>query len=204
VADSFYLRDSNNLSDVASAATARTNLGVAAGLVSVQPLASAAPSITFSAIPGGYNLLRLLVIGASADAVEADRWLVTVNGDGGTHYDLQAVYGVQSTASANVKNAQTGWLYPVGAGAGDLPGASAASGVAGLLDVQIPLYAGTVFQKVGHWRSGYSDAATSGADQVASNAAIAWRSVAAITSITVASASASNLVTGTTALLYLS
>ena len=43
-----------------------------AGAYATQVLASAAASITFSAIPAGYSLLRLLVIGASSTAAEAD------------------------------------------------------------------------------------------------------------------------------------
>jgi hypothetical protein len=168
-----------------------------------QTLGAPAASITFSAIPAGFSLLRLLVIGASAAALEADRWLINVNGNSAAIYDLQAVNGIQSTASASRSNATSGWLYPVGGGAGDLPGASATAGVAGILEIQIPIYAGTTFQKTGLWRSGYSDAATAAADQLISSSVIAWRSTAAITSITIATSSASNLVTGTTALLYL-
>ena len=171
---------------------------------SSQTLGSAAASITFSSIPGTYNLLRLLVFGASANATESDRWSVTVNGSSADNYDLQQVAGSNTTAAAAVRGALSSWLTGYGISPGDMPGASATSGVAGTLEIQVPGYAGTAFQKTGLWRSGYSDAATSASDQSAVNAVIAWRSAAAITSITVSAFSGSNLVTGTTAYLYLS
>ena len=50
-----------------------------------------------------------------------------VNGDSSSHYDLQDVTGINATASAGVKNAQTAW-YIANAPAGDMPGASATAG----------------------------------------------------------------------------
>jgi len=166
-------------------------------------LGSAAASITFSSIPAGYNLLRLLVIGASAAAQESDRWAVAVNGDSGAHYDLQAVYGANTSTTSQPRNAVNYWFTGGSTPDGDMPAASATAGVAGILEIQIPAYAGTTFQKTGLWASGYTDAATSASDQVSSRAVIAWRSSAAITSVTIATVSGSNLIAATTALLYL-
>jgi hypothetical protein len=172
--------------------------------VIVQTLAVAAASITFNAIPAGYNQLRLVVIGASAAAAETDRWLVAVNGDSGAHYDTDISYVNDTTLVGLVKNAQTGWLGAAAAPVGDMPAASATPGVAGILEIVIPAYAGTALQKVGLWRSGYCDAATSASDQLYSGAIMAWRSAAAISSITIVTVTGSNLVAGTTAVLYLS
>jgi hypothetical protein len=175
----------------------------AVGPYAKQTLASPAASITFSSIPAGYSLLRLVVVGASAAAAELDRWIVQVNGDTGAHYDLIG-YGAQGgSGTLTEKNANTSWESGYGTD-GDVPAASATAGVAGILVIEIPLYAGTTFQKAGLHRAGYSDAATSASDQSGASATIAWRSTAAITSVTVAVLSGSNLVAGTTAFLYLS
>jgi len=201
-----FAQVANNLSDLASTSTALANLGALPGYFLSKTLSGAAASITLPAsgsLPSGYSLLRLIVIGASANAAEQDRWAVQVNGDGGSHYDMQDMWGTDTTAFVNIKNAQDEWLAEAGT-PGDMPGASATAGVAGLLDIQIPGYAGTAFQKTGLWRSGYCDAATAAADQVIHNSLVAWRSTAAITSITVATVSGSSLAAGTTAWLYLS
>ncbi len=178
-----------------------------AGAYATQVLASAAASITFSAIPAGYSLLRLLVIGASSTAAEATRWKVQVNGDGGSDYDMQGVVGAGNNVNAGAYSAAATqqWIIASGGSGLDLPGASATAGIAGILEVTIPAYAGTTLQKIGLWRSGYSDGATGTvqADNGIWSQAVAWRSTAAITSITVVPV-AGNLVTGTTALLYLS
>jgi hypothetical protein len=109
--------------------------------------------------------------------------------------------GGSSPTSGNAVGTQQ-WIEPTGAAA-DIPGANATAGVAGLLDVTIPNYAGTTFQKVGLWRSGYMDGATAAADSLTNAVMVAWRNTAAITSITVIPV-AGNLVAGTTAYLYLS
>ena len=174
----------------------------AQSLVASQVLAAPAANITFSGIPQTFSELRLLAVGASVYSIEGDRWTVSVNGDTGGHYDLQNIAGANASASASVKNAQGLW-YIANFSPGDMPGASATAGVAGILEVIIPNYAGTTFQKVGKWYSGYSDAATAGADQIAVSATVAWRSTAAITSLKVA-AGDGNLAAGTAAYLYVS
>jgi hypothetical protein len=194
---------SNNLSDVGSESTALANLGGIPQKITIQTLASAAASITFSSIPGTYNMMRLIIIGASADAVESDRWAVTVNGDTGSHYDNQCSGGNGSTNVTDTGTGTANWRSGVTT-MGDLPGTSATAGVAGILDVQIPFYAGTTFQKVGMWRSGCSDGATAATDQSVGNMTLNWRSTAPITSITVAAVSGSNLAAGTSAMLILS
>ena len=170
------------------------------GLISAQVLASPAASITISAIPQVYGVLRLLVVGASAAVAESDKWAVTVNGDTAAHYDLQEVTGSNVTAAAAPESAQVAWLAAVA----DMPAASATAGTAGILEIEIPRYAGTTLQKTGLWRSGYSDAATAAADQASNASVVAWRSAAAITSISVSAVSASNLVAGSAAYLYAS
>jgi hypothetical protein len=185
-----------------TATIARANLGVIGGSVSTQTLAGTAASITFSTIPGTYNVLRLLVIGRSAVAAETDYWYVQVNGDTSGHYDTLGVEGyanVSTNVVNGVKNAADQWWT----GSEDLPGASATAGVAGRLEIEIPDYAGTTFQKIGSWESGYCDAATSTGDQARISAICAWRSGSAITSVTIFTGSGSSLVTGTAAYLYL-
>jgi hypothetical protein len=176
---------------------------VPASAYATQILGAPAASITFSAIPAGYNLLRILVIGASAAAAESDRWFVQVNGDTAADYDAEHLGASNATTAASSHAASTGWLSGTFSGVGDMPGASATAGVAGSLDITIPVYAGTAFQKAGLWRSGFNDGVTAAADCVVSSGTVAWRSTAAITSVKIATVSGSNLATGTTALLYL-
>jgi hypothetical protein len=196
------LKPSDNLSDVGSASTALANLGALPGYFLSKTLVSAASSITLPAsgsLPAGYSLLRLVVIGASAGAAEQYKWQVTVNSTS-SGYDLQEGYGSSTTAGAGVESNAGAWLPSVA----DMPGAGATSGVAGILDLQIPGYALTTFDKAGLWRSGYTDAATASSDQVSLHGIVSLRSgTAAITSITVSN-NGGNLVAGTTAYLYLS
>ncbi len=168
--------------------------------IASQVLASPAASIVFSSIPQTYNLLRLVVTGASAAAAEGDRWAVSVSGSS-SGFDIQAATASSATPAASVRNAYSSWVISPAAPPGDMPAANATAGVAGILVIEIPNYAGTTLQKVGLWRSGYSDAATSASDQMLVSAVIAWRSTAAVTSITVAAGSAS-LIAGTAAFLY--
>jgi hypothetical protein len=165
-------------------------------------LASAAANITFSSIPSTYNTLRVLVVGASSTAAEFDRWLAWVNGDIGAHYDLEQTGGQNASTFSGGHNAFSQWVSSAST-CGDIPGASATAGVAGILELTIPNYAGTTLQKVGLWRSGYSDAAASASDQSGVIGTAAWRSTAAITSISVSTLSAANLIIGTAAYLYL-
>ncbi len=166
-------------------------------------VATAGGTLTFSSIPQTWNQLRLVVIGASAYSGENDRWYMKVNGDGGSNYDMQAVLATDVTASAGVRNTGTYWMGPEAYGPGDMPGVGATGGtVAGILEVIIPNYAGTTFQKVGFWRSGYSDAATAATDAEVVTSIVAWRSTAAITTLFVDSVAGYHLAAGTTGYLY--
>jgi hypothetical protein len=190
----------------ATAVAALAALGGTPGLVSVQALAAPAASITFSAIPGTYSQIRLIVVGASSTAAEATRWKVLVNGDSGSDYDIQGVVGAGNNVNAGADNAAATqqWIAASGGSGLDLPGANATAGVAGILEVVIPAYAATTLQKTGLWRSGYIDGATgvTSADAGVWGQVVAWRSTAAIASLVI-EAAAGNLITGTTALLYL-
>jgi hypothetical protein len=192
------LDDTGNL-----AVAGLTVAGVPVAPPASQVLASPAASITFSAIPQTYSLLRLIVTGASASATESDRWLVQINGDAGAHYDIQVASANDTTLAGIPRIAFAAWQIATANPPGDMPGASATAGLAGMLEIEIPAYAGTTLQKVANWRSGYSDAATSAADQITISGIASWRSTAAITSILIGTATASNLVTGTAAYLYL-
>lgn len=169
-----------------------------------QTLATAAANITFSAIPQTFGVLRIVAVGASSSATETDRWQVRVSGDTGNNYDIQLTSGNNVTTASAPRNAFGGWTVSSANPPGDMPGASATAGTAGFLEIQIPAYAGTTFQKVGSWRTGYTDAATAAADQISNNAVIGWRNTAAITSVVLAASTASTLAAGTTAYLFLS
>lgn len=177
-------------------------VAAAVGPYATQVLSSPAASITFSSIPAGYSVLRLLVIGASNTAAEATRWQVRVNGDSGSHYDHQGVGGAGNNTGATSFSAAADQQM-LSNSPNDLPGANATAGIAGILDVTIPAYAATTLQKTGLWRSGYTDGATAVADSGTWNGVVCWRSTAAITSISVIPV-AGNLIAGTVAYLFLS
>jgi hypothetical protein len=170
-------------------------------IIAAKTLAAPASSITFSSIPQGYAMLRLVVVGASAAAAESDYFFVRINGDTGSNYDVQYVYGLSSTPGAAQRTATSGWWSP-NASFGDMPGANATAASSGILDVEIPGYAATTFRKTAFIRSGFNDSATSLSDQISTSMIATWRNTAAITSLSVLLPSASNFVTGTTALLY--
>jgi hypothetical protein len=168
--------------------------GVSAGsgamtLITSSVLASATPSVVFSAIPATYNHLRLVANGRSSTAAESDRWQVTIN-------TISTGYDWENTAAGQELNA-VAWF----ASTLDLPAASATSGVPGVLILDLPCYAQTTFDKMCRWHSGYIDGANS--DAILSEAVGCVRSsTAAITSLTISTHLTANFIVGSSFYLY--
>jgi hypothetical protein len=170
--------------------------GPAVQLIASQVLASPASSITFSAIPGTFNHLRLMGVIASANAGESDSLLVRLNGDSGGNYvraEMRVVNGgspssLLSTGQASLDNLT-------------VAGGQATAGQASPVLVDIPCYAQTTFFKQVWMAGGFSDQATSSSDVTFGVGLAQWLNTAAVTSITV-SCNAGNSVTGTALYLY--
>jgi hypothetical protein len=195
-------RDRNGIIWFCTAGGSPGTWAQSAGLITSQVLTASAASITLSSIPSAYSQIRLVAVGASSTAAESTRWQVQINGDTGAHYDSAGVYdyGAGSVAASSAGGGTT-WVTVGGSSAADLPGANATSGVVGILELVFPAYAGTTLQKVGFWRSGYTDAATATADESQTTQIIAWRSTAAITSIKLIPV-AGSFIAGTSVYLY--
>lgn len=164
-------------------------------LIQEQLLGADVASVTFSAIPGSYRHLRCIIYGKITEAVTDDYVYAQFNGDTGANYDHQQGFAIQSALSAANTFAQTKMRL------GELAGASSSSAAQpGFLDVMIPHYAGTTFNKLAKSESGFT-IGTSGNGTAASFWMGHWRSTAAITSIVWLPA-ANNFKAGTIFSLY--
>lgn len=112
---------------------------------------------TFSSIPGTYTDLVLEITGRSTAAAVADGLTITVNGLGGTNYDLQRIYATATTLAADQTLAGASWSGVMG-----LTGASATSTFVGGGDLQIYNYAGTAIGKMMKCTMMQANNATSG------------------------------------------
>lgn len=155
-------------------------------------LSQAAASISFSAIAGTYSSLWLLLTGRG-DAAELNRVVsLRFNDDAGTEYvyirDLLS--GSYTSASGTEASGRIG----------SIPAASAMVSRSGVIEVLIPHYAKTTFQK--HWqaRNSWHNSAIEAVPTVSLETGL-WRSTAAITKIDLLIQSG-NFVAGTVATLY--
>jgi hypothetical protein len=167
-------------------------------------LASAAASITFSAIPGTANHLELIAFGRSSNAA-VDNYQVTVNSVASGYFINGIGEAVGGSNYLGASATAAGWsvnLVPSIGNGKDLPGTGATAGVTGQLDVKIFGYAATTFNKSGTFTSGYYDGVTGTTSSSAGTSNIQVTSTAAVTSVTLKPLSGSNFVTGTSAYLY--
>lgn len=140
--------------------------------------ASAAANHTFTGFSSAYRDLIVVVRGRGTTAATITTVQFVFNADTGTNYDRQ-----QTTISTSV----TGTTNTFGSTAGvvgDIPASSASSGSAGLTEVRIGDYRGTIFHKVSNGRSQYKTG-TSAGNYVTVFHSMTWRSTSAITSILV-------------------
>jgi hypothetical protein len=164
---------------------------VGSTLIASQVLTVAEPSVTFSAIPQDFNhllvkaVLRTTYAGGYLDSVK-----MTLNGDTGNHYDV--------CWTENVEGTFTSGDTVVGASAqvAVAMGTYGTANVAGALDIEIPCYALTTFQKAFTSRSGYYDAVTAPTNYSEGLYRGLWRSTAAITSLALAPTTGPNFTIG--------
>lgn len=100
------LNPANDLSDVASVSTARTNLGLGKTLISSGSFGTGTTAV-ITGIPSTYSRLILHWTGASHDAGSARTLQVRASTDGGSSYDSAANYATGTTPISNFLNSLT-------------------------------------------------------------------------------------------------
>lgn len=151
-------------------------------------LGSPSATVDFSSIPQTYQNLRLIITGAcSTGGIDAG-CLMTLNGDTGANYDIALQYngGVSSTyggTSADIGNISANTSPP---------------NSSGVIDLLIPGYAGTTFNKQFQSLSSRRDA-TSTIYIVMTGGC--WHNASAITDILLTAASG-NFIAGSVFTLY--
>lgn len=168
--------------------------GAMVPILAFGPIPSSQASFSFTGIPSsGFRNLRLVAYGRTDQASTATNILVQFNGDVGSSYDHTLLYG-SSTAAAVSSNGSSAVI-------GTFAAASAPTGAADALVVNIPNYADTVLQKTGYGQSTVSASDTPSGNNFVQVHRIRWKSTAAINSITIFPTTG-NFVAGTYACLY--
>jgi hypothetical protein len=148
---------------------------------------SAASSYTFSSIAASWTDLILVLSGRTATAGASDSYLLTLNGDNGNNYSRTRILGTGSAASSASRSAANI----------DFEGLSGGSSSSTFYTAIVNLqnYSNSTTYKTllirGSDPANYIEATVG-----------LWRSTSAITSITLATSSASNFSVGTTMSLY--
>lgn len=158
-------------------------------------LSGAAASIDFTGIPATFRHLQLVIDGRLSGAVASAGVNLRFNGDTGANYDFQYLQSNNTTVLGGQSLAQTSL-----ANVGSFPGASATAGLSGGIELTIPNYAGTTWQKTLVSRNALR-VGTAAANYYAQVISGFWRSAAAINQITIISGSG-NFEIGTVATLY--
>ncbi len=150
----------------------------ASGIVQLarQVLGSDTATVTFNSISGAYNHLKLIITGRDIQSAVIATALMRFNNDSGANYDYNVLFGVSGTPLSSTAAAQTA------GNAGILPGAtSTRASVQGQMEILIPDYAATVFEKTA--TSTNTCPGGTSADFYSLIASSAWRNTAAITRI---------------------
>ena len=164
--------------------------GGAVTQISSQTLGSAG-TFSFSSFGTAATDLLLTWSGRSDQASDQNVYM-RVNGDSGSNYDWQYVSGSSTSAGAAAGSAVAQWQV------GAIPRSGVTAGAASSGQIVIPAYAATTLWKTFLSTTNYL---SSPGSMVVESIAGAWRSTAAITSITLAPATG-NFITGSTATLW--
>jgi hypothetical protein len=156
---------------------------------------SAGASFQFASISGAYNHLRLILNVRCSAAVFDSVVAIRFNADSSAIYDsVRYQLASATTLSAAEQFAQTSAFI------GNAPGASGPANVPGVITLDIPAYALTVFQKGAVGVNGLIGTST-GNDR-SEKTILTWRSTAAITQIDIILLTGTNFVIGSGAWLY--
>ena len=148
-------------------------------------------TITFSSIPSTYTDLFIKVSGRTDRASINDYLKVKFNGST-TGYTEKSLYGNGSGAQSETNNATT-YAFMFALDGASMTASSFASG-----DIYIPNYAGSNYKSISSDFVQEQNSTTA----IAAIQANLWSNSAAITSITIESATGNNLVQYSTAYLY--
>jgi hypothetical protein len=156
-------------------------------------LGSATASITFSSIAADWSHLLLIVAARSDNAVVQTELGLRLNGDTGANYDKQLIRSNVAAITASEATAQTSMA------AGVIPANNAVASAFGSSFIFIPNYAVAQLHAISCVYASHDTNATGGGRTGIDSGS--WRTVAAITSLTLF-ALVGNLNTGTKATLY--
>lgn len=145
--------------------------------ISRQVLGADATAVSFTSIPGTYNHLKLVISGRATTLLTATNVFIQFNADTSAHYDYQYSLGTHTSVLAADALAQTAGLIGFIADDGAARAASKST-----LDILIPDYIDTAFEKIATATSGTASGTVAGAIY-ASLHTVNWRSAAAITRI---------------------
>ena len=160
-------------------------------LIQAQVLSASAPSVTFSAIPQTFKMLKLVVSARSAYGGAFDVLPLWFNGSGGTAYSDRRLEGDGSAATSGSR-AGSAVCYVAAA-----PSASITANTFGNVQIDIPDYAGGAYKAV----SADGTAENNATSVNLSITAALWASTAPITSLTLG-ANIGPFIAGSTFYLY--
>jgi len=159
-------------------------------------LAADSATVVLSGIPATMIHLALTMQLRDSDAASAAETRLRFNGDSGANYDSQQLTNTAATTLVGSESfAQTGMLV------GAHPAANAPAEASGATMVIIPHYTNTTAQKTAVSYSGYKIQSSANG----MNARFCtghWRNTSAITSVTIFTTSAGQLVTGSRVTVY--
>ena len=189
-----YILQTNGSS---SAPTWVANTGGGGGmtLIASQVLSTTTASVTFSSIPGTYNILQVVGFGRVGGSSYNEFINVQFNGDTSAHYIDEILYGkwTNSPVATTSGNGATALrLFALTAG-------NSTGNYAGSFTFSIPGYANTSFYKQANGQGSFTDTGASGGVETYTTAG-QWISTAAITSIKLFGAD--SFTTGTSFYLY--
>lgn len=161
--------------------------------IATTTLATATASITFSSIPADYTHLQIRGIARSAVASPTDTFRVRFNSDTGNNYARRLVYGTGVNAVAS--SSAPGTLMTLGT----MIGNTATASTYGTSVIDILDYKNTSKYKTLKALNGFEINSTSGEISLSSGL---WMNTNAITSVTLFTDSASNLMQYSSFTLY--
>jgi hypothetical protein len=160
--------------------------------IATNTLGSNQATVTFSTISGSYTDLRIAMMVKTNVASAVEDLLVRVNGDTSSLYSSTRIYGDGSSAASTRSTSQTGWNQ------NGVQGATGSTSIFTPFFIDIMNYSNTTTFKTALVRNNPLGTSTS----YVMGGVWLYRSTNAITSISFASATGSDIVTGSTFTLY--
>jgi hypothetical protein len=150
--------------------------GGAWALLSTTTITGSAAIFDVSSISGAHNDLLLVLIGRAAYSAVTDSVMLRFNNDSGSNYGTQQINAAGSPPSG-FEQSSDNKISP-----GSVPASSAAAGWFGLIEMLIPGYASTTWNKTVTFNGSYAAGLASGYKQVTVGIG-AWNNTAAITRV---------------------